>query len=162
MNVIPEISSMTLDIAQALRKIEGGEQVSYVALSEQVNFDVIKNRHLLSSARRILKGERVIFGAVRGVGLKRLTDSEIAESGTHVLRHINRSAKRGGQTLGCVNNYAGLTPSQQIRWNASMSLLGVFYEVSRPRSLKQIEATVAVMQKKLPIRETLQAFLAVS
>lgn len=158
-----EISNMTLSITEVLRNLQAGETISYMNLSKQSGFDVLKNRSYLTSARRHLQHEeRIVFGTIRGEGLKRMVDSEIAKTGNAVLRKVNRAARRGVNTLSCINDYAALSQEEQIRHNSAMSLLGVFYQVSKAKSLQQIDAAVAVLQRKLPFQETLRAFLGVS
>lgn len=156
-----ELSIDTQLLIDRLRKAEVGESVSYTSLTEIIKRNVqMEARHVLNSARKILQREdHALFGTIRGEGLKRLADVEIANSGGRYLKQVNHTAKRGVRALGCVSDFAKLPLQEQIRHNAALSLLGCFYEVSKSQSRGRIEAAVAIMQKKLPFKETLGAFL---
>jgi hypothetical protein len=158
---MPLLHEQTTQLIDVLRSVQAGETISYEVLSTTIDSNVRKEaRHLLDSARRIIKrDEAIVFGSARGVGLRRLTDSEIATSGSSFLRHINRTSRRAVQTLGCVQDFPRLKPDEQIKHNMAMSLFGVFHEITKTRGLKQIEATVAIMQKSLPYKETIRALL---
>jgi hypothetical protein len=155
------LHELTAQLIDILRTVPAGETISYEALTATIDTDVRKEaRHLLYSARRIVRREdALVFRPARGVGLRRLTDSEIATSGSAFLRHINRTSRRAVQTLGCVQDFPRLKPDEQIKHNMAMSLFGVFHEITKTRGLKQIEATVAIMQKSLPYKETIRALL---
>jgi hypothetical protein len=157
----PQISALTTQLIDVLRSVQAGDTISYEVLTTTIDRNVRKEaRHLLYSARRILRREdAIVFGVTSGVGLRRLTDSEIATSGSSFLRHINRTSRRAVQTLGCVQDFPRLKPDEQIKHNMAMSLFGVFHEITKTRGLKQIEATVAIMQKSLPYKETIRALL---
>lgn len=158
---IPQISAHTTTLIETLRTVPVGATVSYEILTAAIGANVqAEARHILASARRIVRREdSMVFGVIRGEGLRRLTDSEIATAGSSFLRHVNRTARSGVQTLACVQDFNKLKLEEQIRHNTHLSLLGVFYEVSKTRGIKQIEAVVSVMQKSLPYKDTIRAFL---
>jgi hypothetical protein len=158
---IPQLAEQRTQLIDILRSVRAGETINYEVLTTTIDLNVRKEaRHLLDSARKIIRREdAIVFGPVRGVGLRRLTDSDIATSGSSFLRHINRTSRRAVQTLGCVQDFPKLKLDEQIKHNMAMSLFGVFHEITKTRGLKQIEATVAIMQKSLPYKETIRALL---
>lgn len=159
--LIPELSHDTETLAACLRTVPVGGTVSYETLSGLIRGNVQQGaRHLLDSARRIVqREEQAVFGTIRGVGLKRLTDTDKARTGGASLQRINRTSRRGIQILSCVQDFDKLDLNDKVKHNAYLSILAVFYEVSRPKSVRRIEGAVAVMQKQLPFTDTLRAFL---
>lgn len=160
--VIPELSADSISLVNHLRTLQPGQQCSYSELTVLIRRNVQKEaRGCLETARRILqREEQIVFAPIRGVGLKRLTDGEITKTGTETLQRINRASRRGVHKLTCVKDFNQLTNEEKVRHNAALSVLGVFYEVSKARGVKQIEAAVSVIQKQLPLKDALQAFIA--
>lgn len=160
--VIPTISQDSLILADRLRKLATGEKCSYAELTVLIRRNVQTDaRGCLDTARRILqREEQIIFAPIRGEGLKRLSDGEITHIGTETLQRINRASKRGVHKLTCVKDFNVLTNEEKVRHNAALSILGVFYEVSKSKGVKRIEAAVSVIQKQLPLKDALQAFIA--
>ena len=158
--IIPQFSVDGQRLAGRLRLLPIDGVLPYSELSALIGRNVQKEgRSALTSARRQLQREAaMIFEPVKNVGLKRLTDSAIVATSQHSLRHINRSARRGAQRLSCVSNFSALSKEEMVRHNTSMSLLGVFYEITKIQGIKRIEAVVAVVQKTLPLAQTLDAF----
>ena len=160
MKVIPDISADGQELAKRLVEVQPGEMILYGELSDLITRNVRKEaRSALSSARKYaLRDDQAVFECVRGIGLKRLSDSEIARIGDAHLRRIHNTSRRGITKLSAVRNFATLAQAEQTRHNTAMSLLGVFYEISKARSIKRIEVVVMVAQKKLPLEDTLRAF----
>lgn len=157
--VIPEISADALRLAQYLRGIGIGEIVAYEKVTEIIGRDArSKGRPTLVSAEKIVQREhQIVFGTVRGVGIKRLSDDEIASLGIDGTRKIHRTARRTIKSLGCAD-FSKMKNESKIRHNMAMSLLGVFYEITKSNGIKRIESAVAVTQKSLPVSQTLEAF----
>lgn len=159
---IPEISSESLMLIKVLSAVTVGEIALYQQLSAAIGRNVQKEaRGILATARRhMLKEQQAVFEAVRTVGLKRLTDGEIANSGGSILRSINRTTARGLIKLSSVKDFSSLTDHQKIRHNTTTSLLLVFHDISRNKGVQRIETAVATLGKKLEVFETLIAFAA--
>lgn len=158
---IPMISHHSMTLVDVLQDIAPGETCSYAALTTSIGRNVQSEaRSCLATARRLLQREQqMVFASVRGVGLKRLTDGEITTIGPQTLQKINRASRRGIHKLTCVQRFADLTNDEKIRHNTALSILGVFHEVSKTKSVKQIEVAVTGLQKQLPLKEALQAFI---
>jgi hypothetical protein len=160
--VIPEFSVDGQRLAMAMREVPVDGVISYADLSALISRNVQREgRSALMSARRQLqRDERMIFDAVKNVGIKRLTDSLVVSTSQSALRHINRTSRKGMGRLVCVD-YQNLTREEMVRHNTSLSLLSVFYEVTKVKSVRQIECVVAVTQKVLRLEETLELFRVV-
>jgi hypothetical protein len=64
---------------------------------------------------------------VRNIGLKRLGDAEIANTGQSVIRHINKSAAKGIRRLQSVKNFNALDNDSKIAHNFSRAALGLIH-----------------------------------
>src|SRR5690606_7840323 len=76
-------------IERHLETAEVGQLVTYVELSQLVGRDVQKkDRHLLETAKRALLRRGMVFEAVRGEGVKRVTDDENITNRQRDFAHI--------------------------------------------------------------------------
>lgn len=105
-------SSDTEAIATALRGVNS--EISYLALANQAALTVDRLKSLLPSARRSLQRERILFGVITGVGLRRLGEMEKVELSTAAIRKTSRAAKRGVKILDTITNFEQLPPTQQV------------------------------------------------
>ena len=114
MRAIPALSEESKSLAKILQDIPPGGVVEYDALSLAVGLDVrTEGRSRLGTARNICMREyAMVFAAVRGKGLKRLVDREMASIGTASLQKINRACRRDVRAMSCVSNYDALTDAE--------------------------------------------------
>lgn len=77
-----------------LRRLNKGEEVSYAELASIIGCEPqLEGYGYVSSARDILTREGYVFDIVAGIGIRRLTDPEIAASGKRRKR-IRTQARR--------------------------------------------------------------------
>jgi len=157
---IPETCAGSLAIAKRLSDLPVGNIVEYKELSGLAGKDVRgKGAYMLQTARRILVRENnLMFGTVRGVGIKRLDDSAIADAGPVYIKQIRKSAKRKSANLGCVANFSGLPPDKKVSMLSSQTVLRFYAAVSSRKTMAQIGNAVTVTQKSLPFKATLAVF----
>lgn len=85
----------TKTLIELLKMADVGQVVPYGDLSKAIGVDVQTNgRHYLTSARRALEHEGIIFDAVRAVGVVRLNDGEIVDTQENHIRTIRRRNRR--------------------------------------------------------------------
>ncbi len=157
------IQQLSIDAKMIYDRLIGagvGDTVTYTELTNLIGRDVQdKGRGALITARRRARNiDRMIFGTVRDVGLMRLSDAEIVETGEGTLRHIRRTARRGAQTVLCVQNFNNLPNEKKIQHNTFVSMFGVMAEITKPAKIKAIEKSVASSQAALPVAKTLEEF----
>lgn len=152
-----QVSIDTKTLADYLRGVAAGQVVRYGDLSRLIGRDVQRSgRHALVGARRVLQREAMEFEAVAGVGIKRLSDSEIARLATPVIKHIGRAARRGLRRLSSVRDFASLPNEDKVARNAGGACLGAIAHFSDPRQVKRIEGVVTSSQTALPPADTVQ------
>ena len=96
---IAEISVDARLLHQRLQSVGVGETVSWEELSQVIGRDVTagsKGYGPLSTARkRALNDDGMVFDAIPKVGLKRLTDAEIVNTGQATVDKVRRAARKG-------------------------------------------------------------------
>jgi hypothetical protein len=145
-------------LVDRLRLIGVGETVPYSVLDTDLKVQTRgASRGALQTARRALLREGVRFDVVRGIGLKRMSDAEVAKSGARSIRLVRKLANRETAKLHAVSNFDTLTNEEKVQHNAALSVLGVVAHFSRPTQVRVLEAAVASAKQALPTRETVDA-----
>jgi len=154
---IPGLSIDTKLIYDLLSKCDPGDIVAYRTLSELISRDVQgAARSCLQSAMRRLVNDGVVFSCVRGVGIKRLSDSEIVGEGPATLAKIRRAVRRAGRKLQAVQDYDSLSHESQIAHNATISMFGALNHMSQPKTFKKLEGKIEETRASLPLAKTLE------
>ena len=155
-----ELSIDTQILIGELMKAEVGDVIEYDALSKVLgrNVRTVAAGNLRSARKIVQRDEEIVFGAIRGIGLKRLGDEAIACSGESSIKRIHRESIRGRKRLETVRNFAALPAEVQVAHNASMSLLGALQQGTRPRTQQRIETRVREVHDKLALAQTLALF----
>ena len=147
-------------LVHVLREVEVGDVVSYSKLTAAIARDVQNDaRSVLETARQIVQREdKMIFDAVRGIGLKRLTDDEIVGLSDRTREHVRRSARRVVKKMVCVD-YVNLTPEKQVQHNTALSMFGLFAEIATDKSTLRLNEAVKEARSDLPIIKASMAAL---
>ena len=160
---IPELSVDVITLEKLLESVAPGEVIPYQVLCDAVGRDVREgSRHILYSARcRLLKREppesRMVFGAVSGVGLKRLDSVGCLSLGDQTIRHIKRASERGAFKVACAV-YDQLNTDDKIRFNAHLAQMGAINLMSKTSSVRRVQQAVATSAKSLANTEVLALF----
>jgi hypothetical protein len=89
------------------------DEISYADLARQAGLTLSRAKSVLPSARRAIRAETgVLFGVVRGEGLRRLTDADKVKKPEAFKKRVVRGAGRELKDLGTIN-VAGLQKSEQ-------------------------------------------------
>jgi hypothetical protein len=157
---IPETCAGSQRLIKRLAEVPEGETISYKELTGIAGKDVKgEGRYMLETARRALRREQNMeFGAVRGEGVKRLTDSDVAELGPASVSKVRRSAKLQCRRLSCVRDFNALSQEQRVTRNTSMTVLHAMAVAGSPKMVRAIETSVRKMQKELPFQATLAVY----
>jgi len=98
--------------------------VSYKLLAQQADLPVSRTKQLLPSARRALLRERkIVFGVLRGYGLKRLDESEKIDASDDVKKRIRRAAGRGLRVLGAFNFAEATSNRDRVRHSTNTTIM---------------------------------------
>lgn len=145
-------------IAERLATAAVGELIPYSELTQLVRLNVQgPGRSALESARSIAQRKGIVFGVILNVGLKRLTDEEIVDTGFTAEAHVRRHVKRAKRKL-LVAEYEKLKPEKQSKRNAYLTSLSIHEFVASEKTMKRIEGAVTEKQSRLSLEQTIEMF----
>lgn len=142
-----------------IRVMKAGETVTYGELSRIIDRDVQGEcRGALRTARRLAqRDDDIVTDAVIGLGIKRLSDGEIVESGAGIFQRTRRLARRGVERL-MAPDYDALPPEQKLRRDASLAALSAIDLFAKPGSIRRITAANTTGPGVLSVDRTLELF----
>lgn len=144
-----------------LETAEIGQVITYSDISDAAGVDVTSSAHRgkLRTARESLQnGQQMLFGCVKGIGLKRLDDAQIVGAGASMIRTMSRQATRAARALACAD-FASLSDADKIKHNVSMSIAGAVRISTSEASRVSLERKVLSNGGKIDIHSTMQFFL---
>ena len=125
-------------------------EISYKSIAQQTGMAMRRVMGILGSARRILEKEGILFGTIRGEGLRRLTDSDIVKLPASFHKRTARGAKRELKRQDCYTNFEDLPQTERhtatlarITLNAVLATVTTKPEASKPKAAPQPMANVA-------------------
>jgi hypothetical protein len=143
-NPRPHIGQMSVDatlLAKRLSACAQGETVFYSDLTSISHRNIRGDaRYILYTARKsCMRESKIVFGTVHGVGLRRLTDEEIAESFHAPIRHIRMTANKAGHVVACADT-SKLSPEKQRAVSVGLSVTGAIALFSCTKSVALLDA----------------------
>lgn len=157
---IADTSIDTTTIERFLSQVSVGHTVPYETLTTLIGRDVTgKARHILNSAiRRLRRDQHQAFAAVRGVGVQRLDDVQIASSGQAGVRKITGVCRRSRAVLACVQNFEALPNDAKLKHNVALSVFGAIAHIGQSATMRRIEGVVSnAKHDALPVAKFLGA-----
>ncbi|MGI0025836.1 MAG: hypothetical protein ACREA4_11940, partial [Nitrososphaera sp.] len=155
--VIGETSIETKLLYERLKQAQLGELIEYTELSKIAGRDVRGPvRYAMASARRLCeRQDRMVFGVVRLVGLRRLDDVEIIGTQQTAIDHVRRTVRRSARRLSCVREFDSLSPEDQTRHNSYQCINALLAHTTLPPQVRRLEQRVAEMGRTLPLGQVL-------
>src|SRR5262245_28711617 len=94
------------------------DEISYGELARRAKLSVKRTKEVLASARRHLWKRHVLFGVIRGVGLKRLDAKGTLRDSDDTKKKLYRGSRRGIRKMDTANERLHeLTPSEQVQFS---------------------------------------------
>jgi hypothetical protein len=157
---IAELSIYTQEIERKLLEVEVGETITYAELSEHIGLNVQEPNargYLYSAMRRLLNNDQIVFDCVRGVGVKRLSDEEIAKGiGSKYLKSLRAKTKKANKKLTSIQDFENLSNEAKVSHNTALSFLGFFQHMTKNRNVRKIEDKVSERRQIMNFTETLR------
>ena len=121
---------------------------------EQQQRNIKQHRHILMTARNTaLRENQMVFDCITGIGIKRLSDSEIVSmESVRPMARVRSALRNGVKRITCAQN---ITNEERIRVNASLSMFSVLAEFSKNKSLDKLEPLSADL---VPFGKVLKMF----
>lgn len=158
MQTIHEISNHSVNLIELLVNKPVGELITYDSLSEVIGFDVTEARgrgYLETARRRLLKDHALVFGVIRGEGLKRLSDEEIARTvGKRYIKAV-RSKSRKAYNENTSVDFDGLSPDAKVSHQCTMTILALMKHVTDRKSINKIQHKVKETFTEISQKDTL-------
>lgn len=132
-------SAETVTICNLMRKMRVGDVLTYTKMMSEIRTPITREKlqaALTSAQRAMHRDYAMVFGTIRGEGVKLLDAVGVIEkSDQHVLQ-MRRKARKATAELATVNT-AGLKPEIQGKHSARMAVFatiqGVFEPNRKPR-----------------------------
>lgn len=155
-----EMAPDTRLLRQTLAKASIDDFITYDALSAVISKPVNGGTHALQSARNsLLRRERMVFGVIRGSGLKRLNDTDIVSASEQDVVGIRRKAKMAVRKLTSVQDYNAMPADKRLAHTVKMAVYTAVADISTERSMEVIEKASVGRSSALPFQDTIRAFL---
>lgn len=163
MEIKHQIREINVDARALLARMKAagvGEIITYDEMSELIGRDVRGgSRHVLEAARRWARRERIIFGAVTGIGIKRLDDAGKVRVGSGMMDKIRRTSRRAAQTLAAVEDFGALPNEMKVQHNMSLSIYGIIQQATSSKMQNRISERVDGAENGvLAIKKSLELF----
>ena len=154
-----EKSADTKIIESVLAEANVGDLITYEQLSKAIGRDVrVHALASLSSARRsLLASNKYVFGVERGVGLRRLDDTQIVDASEYDRKKMKRQANRSLRKLSVVD-FDNLPEQKKRQHIVASAQFGAIEMFATKNATKKIESKIDDSKKALPIGETLKLF----
>ena len=163
MKIQDQTQAVGVDVQVLLKRLKAsqtGEIITYEELNTLVGRDVQHAyRHLLATARKHAKRERIVFGVIVNRGIQRLDDEGKVRAGSNLISTIRRTSKRAAQTLATVENFDQLPNEVKIQHNMAMSIFGIVQESTSKKAQAKVAAKIDNMGGGvLALRKSLELF----
>jgi hypothetical protein len=115
---------MSRDVERLVDFLSSHQRASYAELSRLTGRKIEgRDRHVLSSARRVLERQGIFFAVERGVGVVLATNGQVATlSTTHPIERIRRTTRTAKKRQAHVN-IQNLTADERQSFDISRSIL---------------------------------------
>ena len=100
-------------------------EISYRDLARQSGLSLGRAKQVLASARRVIRSEGVLFGVIRGEGLRRPTDSDKVKKPEAFKKRVYRGAGRELKDLSTIANFGALEKVEQHSCTINRTVLNV-------------------------------------
>lgn len=160
MKTIPQISVDAQVLGKFLCTLKMGQEIGYDELNKIVPGRKLQNgdNYVLQTARRYaLRESSVVVEIIRGKGIKRLTDAEIAQLATPAIRRIRHTSKRASGKVVCAD-YEKLSADDKTAFNSGLSVLGTLHHFTSEKAQRIISESAAKALTRLPLDQTLKLF----
>ena len=158
--IIPALSIESGVITVRLRECKPGDIVTYAELDALIGKSIQRHRGSLDTARRTVeRDDRMVFEAVRGVGVKCLTSPEAALSLATNIKRTRMAARKGVRKARAIK-IEEVPQSERGALIARASYLALVDNAGAPAAQKRLAESAQTQDIKtlfLPMQRALEA-----
>jgi hypothetical protein len=129
-------------------------EISYQEIAKRSGLGLPRMKSVLTSARRTLRSEGILFGTIIGEGVKRLTDQDLVRKPEAFKKRVMRGAGRELKDLGIIN-YDALSKLDQHSTTINRTILSAIRQsaavkpekivpTASPKPMANVERLVAM------------------
>ena len=158
MKTFPNLSIETSMVIALMKKAEIGETIPYDKIFEACgkNPQTTGRGYVQTARTRLLNDDGIVFGCVREVGYKRLSDDEIVDLPEIDRKKIHRTVNRGAKKLTGINDYESLSASDKLKHNVGATMYGLLSRVSKKKTINRLMDTVKTNNSPIPSADVLK------
>ena len=128
----------TIDVLRACN-----DEIGYRDLAKRAGLSLPRMKSVLASARRVLAKDGILFGAIRGEGLKRLTDHDKVRKPEQFKKRVFKGAGRELKHLATISDFGALQKTEQHSVTLNRTILGAIRQSASVKPDKVVEKTVS-------------------
>lgn len=158
---IRETAFETRQLIERLSKLAVGETISYREVMKSCELPSINScRGYLATARNSLRNEGVLFEAIRGEGLRRMSDEEIAtQCPAWRRRKIRAQARHMVKDTSAIRDMDGLSDEARISVYVAQAEAAVIEKVTGRKMQSRLGDAARAKKEELLIGESLKAMM---
>lgn len=159
---IREAAYETRQIVELLMSAEPGQSITFAQIREACGMNSINAcRGYLSTARKTVRREGLLFEAIRGQGLRRMTDEEIATRTPEWRRkRIRRQSREMVKDLAAVNDFAGLSDEARLSVYVAQTEAAIIDKATSRGAETTLRDASRAKQDQLAIGESLRLLMS--
>lgn len=123
-------SQLTETVIGVLRGVN--DEISYSELAKRAKVSVPDVKKVISSAKKVLMDEKILFESIVGYGLERLTDSGKILRSEKNKKRLKSGSKRSIKELNTIHNYNELSHDDQIKATINRTLFELILREPEP------------------------------
>lgn len=144
------------NIVSRLESLNYNDRIGYADISKAAGIDILRYRHVLGSARKVLmKTKQMVFEPVRAFGLRRITEDQIAQYGISAVKKTRRVARKG-IAVASSGDFNKMTEAGRVQHSVGLTVLNLIQHAGASPSLKRIEGAIINSGSRLPLADTLK------
>lgn len=152
-------SAETRLLYQRICTMQIGDTVTYGELDTVIGCSSRQHSSLARARIMAQRDRQIVTAAVKGIGIRRLSDSETVQTVTSTMQKMRRAANRGIQRAMSLQDFDALSASDKTLHNAAISAMRAAAVVVKPKSIERLMAAVNTLQTgELPVARTLELF----
>lgn len=141
-----------------LRNASVGQEFTYDELGKVISRKVDGGSTAIQTAmRRLLRDADMVFGVIRGKGIKRLDDRSIVDEGSSAADRIRRAARRSFERMSKAD-FSALPREYQQRFSAHTSIMATLAHMTGSAQIGKLEKQMPTGKRELPVADTLRMF----
>lgn len=114
--------------------------IAYGEIARQTKLPLERMKELLSSARRVLRNEGIMFGTVRNYGLRRMGDREKVQKSEDNKKRISRAASRALKEIDTIEAFELLPPVDQLVVTTNRAIFSLTRQQAKTKATEPLRA----------------------